>query len=151
MDMSSICRENRKKRKRILIERKNKSQKYHNQIRNNEIIPPATSVHGVEASICKENRRKRKIILSRSRKKKEAIVHANSSHPRVQDSLLPQITDVVSSSVQTQHIEQSYLGLPEYQCQSCGALLWYNERIYKNQNESTPRFSVPPRVRKKPV
>ncbi|XP_020105809.1 uncharacterized protein LOC109722257 [Ananas comosus] len=38
-------------------------------------------------------------------------------------------------------VEQLYLGLPEYECQSCGALLWYDERI-KSRKGSTPRFSL---------
>lgn len=42
----------------------------------------------------------------------------------------------------TQDIGCLYLGSQEYECQSCGALLWYSERIYKSRNDAVPKFSL---------
>lgn len=56
----------------------------------------------------------------------------------VGNSLVASAPPLISSSFPN----QSYLGLPKYECQSCGALLWYNKRIYKSRNEQIPRFSM---------
>ncbi len=92
MDISSICRENRNKRKRILTQRKKKSNRCHMQITNNEVFPQDASHYGVRdahtSSISRGNRTKRKKILTQSKNRSDRchteapnniIIHESSS------------------------------------------------------------------------
>nr|CAD1842606.1 unnamed protein product [Ananas comosus var. bracteatus] len=106
--------------------------------------------------MCKERRKLRKCILDRRRN--NMGFSATTTLPGNDEylSLHCQSTDIsrrkrkrnsiddklpVAATYKGQDIEQLNLGLQEYECQSCGALFWYDERI-KSGNENIPRFSL---------
>ncbi|XP_020103317.1 uncharacterized protein LOC109720538 isoform X3 [Ananas comosus] len=94
------------------------------------------------AFIARENRKRRKVILNQ-RRNKEIIQTVELEHRT--NRTIDVINSGVASGPSTISLDpanQLHLGLPEYECQFCGALLWYNERIYKSRNEHIPRFSL---------
>lgn len=111
---------------------------------------------------CRQNRKFRKDILERRRKKctrndlrsfSHSVAHESKSRKRkrtnnisrqevgIYDSRNVSFSGSSQVSSTLPHdTRQLYLGVPEYACQYCGALCWYEERIYKSRNETVPRF-----------
>nr|CAD1844329.1 unnamed protein product [Ananas comosus var. bracteatus] len=126
----ALCAENRKLRKTILDRRRHNRGFYAS---NSCADVGQHSVTGLDSD--NYGRRKRKYLSVTNTK---ATVNVNSGMP-----LSIELTKFAQPARIVRYNEQQhYVGLPEHECQSCGAQLWYAERIRKSRNEQTPRFSI---------
>ncbi|KAF7800995.1 putative PIF1 DNA helicase/replication protein A1-like protein [Senna tora] len=65
-------------------------------------------------------------------------INLSSATPHV-DPLI-----VHNGSPQSNKLSQEYvdIGLPTYECEHCGAIFWYEERINKSRKSKNPKFSL---------
>lgn len=127
MDKAKIYKENRRLRKAILIHR-----------RSNRALCSTMFKNCVEYGSSSNSKTDNMQDIKRKRKAKSIDCETNSSEGQISISSGLSKTGEDAS----QNIECLYLGSPEYKCQSCGALLWYSERIYKSKNDALPKFSL---------